>query len=205
MAERKPYFFLYADDFLSGVLGMPDGHVGVYMKLLCMCWSKGGITLQEAISVSRDDAAIEAVLESKFYLDEGGKFRNRKLEKVRQFTAKQSQNAAKRTAKLPAKTQPNGQPNPQPHIHIQNHIQKEDSKESSHKKRGEPASRPTLEQVKEYCQERGSGIDPEQFHDHYTANGWKQSSGNPIRDWRAAVRTWERNSFSGIGSKKEIF
>jgi hypothetical protein len=52
---------------------------------------------------------------------------------------------------------------------------------------------PSVEEVKAYCTERGNCIDAEQFCDHYTANGWLQGRGKPIRDWRAAVRTWERN------------
>lgn len=51
---------------------------------------------------------------------------------------------------------------------------------------------PTLEEVLKYCEERGNGIDAERFVDFYTANGWKQGAGKPIKDWRAAVRTWER-------------
>lgn len=53
--------------------------------------------------------------------------------------------------------------------------------------------RPTVEDVRQYCQERGNDIQPEQFVDHYEANGWKQANGNRIVDWKAAVRTWERN------------
>jgi hypothetical protein len=55
---------------------------------------------------------------------------------------------------------------------------------------------PSVKEVKAYCEERKNGIDAEQFVDHYTANGWKQSSGNPIKDWQAAVRTWERNGIT---------
>lgn len=51
---------------------------------------------------------------------------------------------------------------------------------------------PTLEDVRTYCQERQSTVSAESFFDFYTANGWKQGQGKPIRDWRAAVRTWER-------------
>jgi hypothetical protein len=51
---------------------------------------------------------------------------------------------------------------------------------------------PTLEEIREYCTERGNQVDPEKFHDFYAANGWVQGRGKPIRDWRAAVRTWER-------------
>ena len=51
---------------------------------------------------------------------------------------------------------------------------------------------PTVEEVLEYCNERGNGVDAERFVDFYTANGWKQGAGKPIKDWRAAVRTWER-------------
>ena len=53
------------------------------------------------------------------------------------------------------------------------------------------AARPTLEEVSAYCLERGKGVDPQQWFDHYSANGWKVGK-NPMRDWKAAVRTWER-------------
>lgn len=49
---------------------------------------------------------------------------------------------------------------------------------------------PTLEEVAAYCRERGNGIDPQQFIDHYTSNGWKVGNAR-MKDWRAAVRTWE--------------
>ena len=50
---------------------------------------------------------------------------------------------------------------------------------------------PSVEEVRAYCQERNNGIDPQRFVDFYTANGWAQGRGKPIKDWRAAVRTWE--------------
>lgn len=51
---------------------------------------------------------------------------------------------------------------------------------------------PTLEEVAIYCQERRNNVDPQQWFDHYSSNGWKVGR-NPMRDWKAAVRTWERN------------
>lgn len=54
---------------------------------------------------------------------------------------------------------------------------------------------PTLEQVKEYCAERGNKVDAQRFIDYYSANGWKVGK-NAMKDWKAAVRTWERNNFS---------
>lgn len=50
---------------------------------------------------------------------------------------------------------------------------------------------PTLEDVSAYCRERGNGIDAQRFIDYYTANGWRVGK-NPMKDWRAAVRNWER-------------
>lgn len=50
---------------------------------------------------------------------------------------------------------------------------------------------PTVEEVRAYCEERGNGIDAEAFHSFYASNGWKVGR-NAMRDWRAAVRTWER-------------
>ena len=52
--------------------------------------------------------------------------------------------------------------------------------------------RPTIEGVSAYCRERGNTVDPQAWMDHYTANGWKVGR-NPMKDWKAAVRQWERN------------
>ena len=51
---------------------------------------------------------------------------------------------------------------------------------------------PTLEEVKQYCFERNNNVDAERFIDYYTSNGWKVGK-NPMKDWKAAVRTWERS------------
>jgi len=51
---------------------------------------------------------------------------------------------------------------------------------------------PTLEEVKAYCKERNNTVDPETFIDFYTAKGWCVGK-NKMKDWRACVRTWERN------------
>ena len=52
-------------------------------------------------------------------------------------------------------------------------------------------SPPTLKEVTDYCQERNNGIDPQMFIDFYEARGWKYNGGTPMKDWKAAVRTWE--------------
>ena len=51
--------------------------------------------------------------------------------------------------------------------------------------------RPSLEEVREYCEELNSTVDPEAFIDHYSSNGWKVGN-QPMKDWKAAVRNWER-------------
>lgn len=53
---------------------------------------------------------------------------------------------------------------------------------------------PTVEQIKAYCDERGVYlIDPEQFIDYYEARGWMLAKNRKMVDWKAAVRTWEKN------------
>lgn len=61
-------------------------------------------------------------------------------------------------------------------------------------------SPPSVDEVAAYCKERHNGVDPRRFVDFYTANGWTQGRGKSIKDWRAAVRTWERNGYDGKSS-----
>ena len=50
---------------------------------------------------------------------------------------------------------------------------------------------PTIEQIKTYCKERSSNIDPERFFDYYSANNWTFGK-TKMYDWKAAVRAWEK-------------
>ena len=62
--------------------------------------------------------------------------------------------------------------------------------------------KPTIDEVKKYCEERNNNVDPEQFIDYYESNGWKVGK-NPMKDWKATVRTWERNNYSRKKSKAD--
>lgn len=50
---------------------------------------------------------------------------------------------------------------------------------------------PTLNEVNEYCLERKNGINPDRFISYYEAQGWKLSNGLVMKDWKAAIRSWE--------------
>ena len=56
-------------------------------------------------------------------------------------------------------------------------------------------SPPTVEEVREYCTERGNNVDPEVFVDFYESKGWMIGK-SKMKDWKAAVRTWERSGNS---------
>ena len=53
---------------------------------------------------------------------------------------------------------------------------------------------PTLDQVSEYCLERKNQVQPQAFIDFYASKGWVVGR-SPMKDWKAAVRTWEKNNF----------
>lgn len=51
---------------------------------------------------------------------------------------------------------------------------------------------PSVDDVKAYCEERNNGIDAEYFCDFYQSKNWFVGK-NKMKDWKACVRTWERN------------
>ena len=55
---------------------------------------------------------------------------------------------------------------------------------------------PTLEEVKAYCIERNNNIDAEYFIDFQEARGWVLSNGKKMKDWKATIRTWEKNNYN---------
>lgn len=61
--------------------------------------------------------------------------------------------------------------------------------------------KPTLSQITQYCLERNNNVNAEQFYDYYESNGWKVGK-NAMKDWKACVRTWERNGYDRPIKKK---
>ncbi|GAB6096418.1 hypothetical protein JCM14469_26710 [Desulfatiferula olefinivorans] len=54
--------------------------------------------------------------------------------------------------------------------------------------------KPTMEELTDYCSTHGKDVDPDAFFDHHESNGWRVGKKNtPMRDWKATVRTWQRN------------
>lgn len=69
---------------------------------------------------------------------------------------------------------------------------KQECKELKNVKKSIRFTPPTLEEVRDYCRERNNAVDPERFVDYYQSNGWKVGK-HSMKDWKAAVRTWEKN------------
>ena len=61
--------------------------------------------------------------------------------------------------------------------------------------------KPTINEIQDYCIERNNNVNAEHFFDYYESNGWKVGK-NSMKDWKAAVRTWERSEYRKPNSKK---
>ena len=59
---------------------------------------------------------------------------------------------------------------------------------------------PTIEMVQSYCKERKNNVDPLKWFDFYTSKGWMIGK-QKMKDWQAAVRTWERNDRQALKPK----
>ena len=62
-------------------------------------------------------------------------------------------------------------------------------------------TKPTLSEVKAYCEERQNHVDAQRFIDYYESKGWLVGK-SPMKDWKAAVRTWEGNGYAAPAPKQ---
>ena len=57
--------------------------------------------------------------------------------------------------------------------------------------------KPSLQEIQNYCSERKNTVNCYKFFNYYESNGWKVGK-NPMKDWKAAVRTWEQKQTKEI-------
>ena len=62
--------------------------------------------------------------------------------------------------------------------------------------------KPSIDEIRQYCSSRNNSVDPDQFFNFYESKGWTIGK-SPMKDWRAAVRTWEKREKEVPQRKRE--
>lgn len=70
--------------------------------------------------------------------------------------------------------------------------EREKKQDTREREKKQDPDTPTLEAVRNYVADNGMTFDPDRFYDRYQSQGWRTSNGNPITDWQALCRYWQR-------------
>jgi len=211
---NQPGFYFFPGDYLVETIGWSHHQQGMYINLLILQFNKGRFTEEQAQAVCLGEFET---IQTAFVKDESGMLYNerleRQLEKKMLYCENQRNNIKKRWEKYERNTnvlQSNYERNTKAHTKpIPPQEEKEKEKKEVYDKgtslvlssgrgvqgRGKASAgftKPIYDEVLAYCIERKNSINPQQFIDHYESNGWLVGK-VPMKDWRAAVRNWERN------------
>lgn len=204
---RKIWFPFYLDDYDSDTSHLSFEEHGAYLALLRHYYRTGN-PLDAIASVlhrvcrafaGTEKAAIDRMLE-RFFTLRDGKYHHKRVDleiaKANLLSNKRADSASKRWA---CKSNANA---------MQKHTQSQEKQDArlggmlSMNEEQKLKARPTLDQVEKYCAERQNKVDAKQWFDYYCSNGWKVGR-STMRDWKAAVRTWERNGVRTVGTRSD--
>ena len=180
--ERIPY----SADMLASVTGHQVG------------------TIKQALSVFKDLGLIDVLdngaiymLDIQNFIGKGSSEADRKRE-YRQRIETDRTNVQTNLRQISEKSPPEIEIELEKDIEIEKEIHSSAKSTTTKRKRFE---KPSISEIKQYCMERNNNIDASQFYDYYESNGWKVGK-NSMKDWKACVRTWERNGYDKPIKKK---
>lgn len=160
-------------------------------------------TIKQALSIFKDLGLIDVLengaiymLDIQNFIGRGSSEADRKRE-YRQRIETDRINVQTKVREISEKSPPEIELELKKEIKIEKEI---DSSASTTTKR-KRFEKPTLSEIEQYCIERKNNVNAEQFFDYYESNGWKVGK-NSMKDWKAAVRTWERIEYRKPNSKK---
>lgn len=160
-------------------------------------------TIKQALSIFKDLGLIDVLengaiymLDIQNFIGRGSSEADRKRE-YRQRIETDRTNVHTKVREISEKSPPEIELELKKEIKIEKEI---DSSASTTTKR-KRFEKPTLSEIEQYCIERKNNVNAEQFFDYYESNGWKVGK-NSMKDWKAAVRTWERSEYRKPNSKK---
>ena len=219
-ADKKRYYWLkLKEDFFKRhdiriIEAMPNGkdYIIFYLKLLCeSCGREGRLRFNHEIpyneemlatitntnvDVVRSAVKIFTSLQMMEVLDDGTYF----LTKVQSMIGSETGAANRKRAyrnKLLIGTSSGQCP-----LDIEKDIDIDIEKDKEGNKKASRFSKTTIYDIQDYCNERKNNVDAQKFYDYYESVGWKVGK-NPMKDWKACVRTWERNTFDNNQNQKK--
>ena len=229
MSDNKKYYYLrLKDNFFDGdelkiLESMKDGYLysNILLKLYLRSLKNDGKlvvndripynaemlasvtghqigTIKQALSIFKDLGLIDVLengaiymLDIQNFIGRGSSEADRKRE-YRQRIETDRTNVQTKVREISEKSPP------EIDIEIEKKIHSSAKSTTTKRKRFE---KPSISDIKQYCMERNNNVNAEQFFDYYESNGWKVGK-NSMKDWKAAVRTWERNEYRKPNSKK---
>ena len=190
--KDKPWFKFTASNWLSGsVQLLSDAEKGTYIDLVSMIWKEGGqlefnkiLARKLRIDYSVACERIKSYCELDIMVCENDvlsiKFLDEQFKDMAETSKKNSENAARRWEKKPKKCDP---------MPIR---EEEREKREEKEKKIKRFSAPLVDDIRNYCIERKNNVDPVKWFNFYSAKGWMIGK-NKMKDWKAAVRTWEKS------------
>jgi uncharacterized protein YdaU (DUF1376 family) len=203
VVAKDPAFLFYPNDYIGGTMGMTFEEKGAYVDLLMLQFNRGHMTthmIGQTVGQPWDN------IKCKFVQDTNGLYYNVRLEqeveKRKNYTASRRNNISGVNQYTKDGGHKRGHMTTHMTGHTTGHMENVNVNENEDvtvtRKRGSGGkgfTPPTLQEVADYCTERGNSVDPESWLDYYTSNGWLVGK-NPMKDWRAAVRTWEKRAIA---------
>jgi predicted phage replisome organizer len=161
-------------------------------------------TVKQALSIFKDLGLIDVLengaiymLDIQNFIGRGSSEADRKRE-YRQRIESDRTNVQTNLLQISEKSPPEIEIELEKDIEIEKEIHSSAKSTTTKRKRFD---KPSISEIKQYCIERNNNVNAEQFFDHYESNGWKVGK-NSMKDWKAAVRTWERSEYRKPNSKK---
>lgn len=223
MSEKRYYWLKLADDFFTSKrikklrsLAGGDTYTIIYLKMQLKALKTEGYlyfdgimeNFAEELALDIDESPENVKVTIQYLLsvglmecsEDGNEFclpytqkligsETASTQRVRDFRARKKQQKALHCNADETKVKRLG------NVDIDIEIDKDIDKEKD-KKESRNFVPPSLSEVKAYCQERNNGINPQHFIDFYASKGWMIGK-NKMKDWKAAVRTWEQRHEGG--------
>jgi hypothetical protein len=204
---KDPAFLFYHQDFFTGVSDMTNEEVGAYIRCLCIQAAKGGITEKHMLNIC-NSYEIDKAIKSKFIFDPAnGFFYNERLRDEIEKRKKYSESRANNRKSKKSDSEHMNNISSTYDKHMENENENEIVIRNTEKGLSREKHKPSSpDEVGNYFLEIGLPYtEGQKFWDHFSSNGWKIGGKAPMKDWKAACRTWKRNHKPSPNDEVRIF